>query len=342
MAPATDWKEVQTPGEGERFERYARELGDLQQRAAHGGKVERALHAKGQLGLEAEFQVLPNLPAEARQGLFTAPAMFRAYVRFSNGVGTIQPDRKPDVRGIAVKVVGVPGPKLIPGMESAPTQDFLLIRSSSTPFRSADEFVPFVLAASSPLTALPKLFWRFGIGRTLEILKTAQHSFALPMPSLATTRYFSALPSRLGPHAVRWALTPREPAEGPAGSDSDPNYLAAELTARLQKGPVAYDFQLQFFVDEKRTPIEDASVDWSEADAPLLTVGRLILLQQDPTSPRGSRLASFVEKLSFDPWHALAELRPLGSMMRARNAAYRVSTRARGAAPEPDGSETFD
>lgn len=40
--------------------------------------------------------------------------------------------------------------------------------------------------------------------------------------------------------------------------------------------------------------------------------------------------------MSFDPWHALVEHRPLGSIMRARNAAYRVSTAARKATSELD------
>jgi hypothetical protein len=54
------------------------------------------------------------------------------------------------------------------------------------------------------------------------------------------------------------------------------------------------------------------------------------------------KLSDYVETLSFDPWHALVEHRPLGDMMRARNVAYRVSTQARKAAAEPDGSERFD
>jgi hypothetical protein len=53
-------------------------------------------------------------------------------------------------------------------------------------------------------------------------------------------------------------------------------------------------------------------------------------------------LSEYVETLSFDPWHALVEHRPLGDIMRARNVAYRVSTQARKADAEPDGSERFD
>jgi hypothetical protein len=52
-------------------------------------------------------------------------------------------------------------------------------------------------------------------------------------------------------------------------------------------------------------------------------------------------VSEYVAALSFDPWHALEEHRPLGNVMRARNHAYRLSTQERSAAPEPDGSETF-
>jgi hypothetical protein len=39
-------------------------------------------------------------------------------------------------------------------------------------------------------------------------------------------------------------------------------------------------------------------------------VARLVVEQQDVASKRGRAVAAFVEKLSFDPWHALVEHRP--------------------------------
>ena len=71
-------------------------------------------------------------------------------------------------------------------------------------------------------------------------------------------------------------------------------------------------------------------------------MGRLTIPRQDLRLPRNRRVADFVETLSFDPWHAPEEFRPLGNMMRARNVAYRLSTQERGVAPEPDGTERFD
>ena len=61
----------------------------------------------------------------------------------------------------------------------------------------------------------------------------------------------------------------------------------------------------------------------------------MTLPQQDVGSEQGKKLSAWAEPLSFDPWHAQEEFRPLGAMMRARNAAYRVSTMARKASPEP-------
>jgi hypothetical protein len=341
MTPATSWSEEISADEGERFERYAAELAALAARRARGATPDRALHAKGHAGLRAEFTVLADLPEIARVGLFAAPATFPAYVRFSNAAAARLADRKPDVRGVAVKLCGVPGRKLIPGLEEAKTQDFLLIRSPSTPFRNADEFVSFVRAARSPMLLLPRVLGHFGLRRGLGVVRRLLKGISVPVSSLATERFYSALPIRFGAYAVRYALGPQAQAEPSAARGRAPDSLGDELCDRLRRGPLVWDFRVQFYCDPVRTPIEDASADWSEADAPYVTIARLTLPQQDARSPTGRRLAQFVERLSFDPWHAQEELRPLGNMMRARNQAYRVSTAARKAAPEPDGSERF-
>jgi catalase len=339
-APSTTWKETIPDGEDAIFEAYAASLREMQRRAAAGAKANRALHAKG-AGVVGELTVLPDLPEHARQGLFSSPATYRAYVRFSNGSGARQADGKGDVRGIAIKAVGVPGKKIIPGMEDAKTHDFLLIRTPAIPFRDAHEFVKVVTAGTNPLLLLPRVIGRLGFGRTFDLLPKLAKSLGAPMLSVATTRYFSAAPVRAGDYAVHYALTPRDRDE-PANAGASPDYLREELAARLKRGPVTYDFQLQFYVDDTKTPIEDASTEWLEADAPMVTVARLTLAQQDLDSPRGRRVADYVESLSFDPWHALEAHKPLGNIMRARNHAYRLSTKERGAAKEPDGSETFD
>ena len=94
--------------------------------------------------------VLPDFPADLGLGMFAAPRTYRALVRFSNGANRRQSDRAPDVRGIAVKVLGVDGKKVIPGMEDATTQDFLAIRSSALAIRDTEEFMTLVRLRGVP------------------------------------------------------------------------------------------------------------------------------------------------------------------------------------------------
>ena len=341
--PSTGWKETIPAGEEARLEGYAEELRAIQRRRANGSPPDRALHAKGNCGVEAELTVLGELPEPARAGLFAKPATYRAYVRTSNGAGRRQSDATGDVRGLAVKVVGVEGKKVIPGMEQEKTQDFLLIRTRAIPFRDAEEFVAVVTAAQrSPLLLLPRVLGRLGFGRTFELLpKLAKGMKGSTLP-LAATPYFSAAPVCCGKYAVHYALVPQgEPASDGAPGTS-PDFLRDGLAARLARGPLVYELRLQFFVDDAKTPIEDASVEWKEGDAPFVTVARLTLPEQDLNGARAKKIADYVETLSFDPWHALEEHRPLGNIMRARNHAYRLSTQERKAAKEPDGTERFD
>jgi catalase len=331
MTASTAWTESVAEGEAAELEALAEQIRELQRRAARGRPPRRALHAKGILGVEAELEVLPDLPEPTRVGIFAAPAKHKALVRFSNGAGHRLPDRRPDVRGVAIKVFGVPGKKLIPGLEEATTQDFLLITQAAQPFRDAREFVWFVTAAADgPLRLLPRVVARKGFFAGLAFLRTLLGGVSRPVPSLATLTTFSAVPIRFGAHAAKYSLAPHAaPARGRTPAD-----LGAELAARLGAGPVGYDLRVQFFVDDERTPIEDGTREWRAEDAPWVTVARLTLPQQDVASEAGRAVAERVEKLSFDPWHAPVDFRPLGQLMRARNHAYRLSTIERQAASE--------
>lgn len=90
----------------------------------------------------AEFEVLAGLPEPARFGVFSAPRIFPAVVRFSNGEPAPQPDKHSEPRGIAIKLIGVTGRKLLPGQENAVTQDFLATSHSVTStVRNARQFM---------------------------------------------------------------------------------------------------------------------------------------------------------------------------------------------------------
>lgn len=332
--PRTDWSETIPEGEEAELIKLAEVLRDIQRKHTRKAGPGRALHRKFHAGVRAEVRTRGDLPAPYRAGIFAAAGTYPAYVRFSNGSPRILPDKAPDVRGVALKIVGVPGKKLIPGMEDRLTQDFLLIRTPTTPFRSAREFVRIVQAGDNPLLLVPTLA-RVGLGRTLQIIKAASASLAQPVASMATLRYWSAAPLRWGDHAARVSLLPTaaDPPHAPG--------LREDLLARLKAGPVGFTLAAQLYVDPERTPIEDGSADWPEAASPFVPIADVVLPQQDVAGESGQRLEAFVESLSFDPWHAPIEFRPLGNIMRARNHAYRLSVIERSAAPEPDGGESF-
>jgi len=92
--------------------------------------------------------------------------------------------------------------------------------------------------------------------------------------------------------------------------------------AHLAKGALQFEVQLQFFVDEASTPIEDATNEWPETVAPFVTVAILTIPTQDTESTAGKKLATDIEAAAFDPWNALMEHRPLGEVMRARKVVY--------------------
>jgi hypothetical protein len=143
----TAFREIIASDEEARFERYAAELRALQK--ARGGR-ERALHAKQHAGAVGRLEV-GELPANLRVAVFAQPKTWPLYVRFSNGSMLRQRDRVPDVRAIALKLLGVPGRKLIRGLDDKKTQDFLFIQTMKD-FKSGKRKDPIRMTAIAQAT----------------------------------------------------------------------------------------------------------------------------------------------------------------------------------------------
>ena len=114
----------------------------------------------------------------------------------------------------------------------------------------------------------------------------------------------------------------------PADPDSLPaDYLTRALVSRLQSEEAVFDFKVQVQTDPTAMPVEDVSVEWNEAASEPRTVARLRIPPQkvDLTGD----LAARCESISFNPWHALAEHRPMGGMNRLRKAVYQASIEKR-------------
>ena len=185
-----------------------------------------------------------------------------------------------------------------------------------------------MVAASQGMGALVKhLLHRYGVlGGPVRLLKMVA-TMGKKFSGFATETMFSAAPIACGPYAVRVRLVPAvENGPPSAGAGQD---WGADFGARLREKELQWDLQLQPFVDARRTPIEDASVNWP---SPYTTVARLRLPPQNTASPQGQILAQQVEDAIFDPWQALAAHRPLGDVQRARKVVYFESQKGRGAA----------
>jgi hypothetical protein len=327
----TQWKEEVAADEEVRFKGYAEEIRAMQSQAAGGGKPGRAFHLKAHTGVAAELRVREDLPEELRVGLFAKGGISKCFVRFSNGLGRRQKDGVPDVRGVAVKVLEVPGTKLIHGLENATTQDFLLITSPNFPIGSPDDFMKLVrVAQKGPLALLPGLIGAFGWSRAFRLLKDLVFR---PQPSsMATAHFYTAAPTRLGPFAAKFSLAPM--AQG-GNMASGPDGYRDDLVKRLREGDITFKFRAQLFIDAQRTPIEDAAVEWSETASPWIELATLVLPKTDVTMGEGAVTEKAVEEMSFDPWHCTEEMRPLGAVMRARKFAYGASVVGRNASAEP-------
>jgi hypothetical protein len=327
VTPSTKWQEQIAADESQRFAGYAQQFAAVQARKSKKFGTGRALHRKQLTAAQGQLEVLGDLPEFARHGLFAATTTHDVWVRLSNGGMDRAPDRTPDVRGFAIRVLGVQGDSAL-GNGPARSQDFTLINQEVFAFPKSDEFVAFVVAAASGNGALLKfLVRRYGLlggpARLLKMLKNV----GKPFGGFATEPMFSAAPMACGPYAVRVRLVPSA-ANGVAKPGANADW-GADFATRLARQALHWELQLQPFVSEALTPIEDASVNWS---SPYTTVARLTLPMQDSASRKGQALLAQVEAVVFDPWQALTAHRPLGDVQRARKVVYFESQKGRGAA----------
>lgn len=322
--PSTQWTEVVDPDEDQRFASYAQRFAELQQRKSAKQGEGRALHRKQVLAIEGQLTVLGDLPDFARHGLFAQPNTYRTVVRLSNGGMDRAPDRKPDIRGFSLAVQGVHGDSAL-GHGPTNVQCFALINRSNFGFANSVEFVEVAMAATrGPAALLKHLIRRHGFlagtGRMLGLVKSISQPFA----GFAHQSFFSAAPIACGPYAVRVRLRPT----GDHGTpDTDAQSWGLDMAKRLATRPLHYALDLQPYLNDKLTPIEDASIEWL---SPYTEVATLILPRQ--VANPDTDLAREAEAGVFDPWAALAAHRPLGEVMRARKVVYFQSQKGRGAA----------
>jgi hypothetical protein len=301
--------------------------------------MRRDAHTKTNGCVKAEFSVLPNVPEAARLGLFKTPGTYQAWIRFSNAFSSIASDRDLDVRGMAIKVMGVEGEKLLESEKHEKTQDFLLINHNvffSPSTKAYLEFSREYVKRESTLGYLvrPDRWKQAGI-----LYRAARQNMINPL----TSRHWSSVPFALGSAAIKYSATPSGGASTGGRPGTTVNFLREAMTAYLRDKEAWFDFGVQFQTDPERMPVEDSSIEWNESESPFIPVAKIRVPPQTFDSPRQM---DYAEHLSFTPWHCLPEHRPIGGVNRIRKRVYeQISTLRHNAngkpRREPAGFEDF-
>ena len=279
------------------------------------GIMRRDAHPKMHGVVKAEFIVEPNLPPELQIGIFGEARTYQAWIRFSNQDGIIQSDRKRDIRGMAIKLMGVEGDKLLEGERDAQTQDFIVISTNVFVTRDVAQFDGLIKAMTGSTWAKISYFgthWRV-IWNLIKSLK----KFANPLQ----IRYWSTTPYLFGKTAVKYSAIPQVTHPDAIPAHPGPDYLREAMVRQLSQREALFDFTVQLQVNASDMPIEDPGKEWRETQSPFRKVATIRIPQQEFDS---EAQRTFGENLSFTPWHSLPAHRPLGGINRARKIVYDV------------------
>jgi len=289
--------------------------------------------------VRGEFTIHPDLPRHLRHGVFAGPRTYPAWVRFS-GPGPYAPPDLEDLGqcSVAIKLMGVPGPKLMEDEHA--TQDLILVSPASfvTPNIRENANMQRWVRAKAPLGYLINPFNSHLLHLVMQLLYSPMHTSPLEV------QYYSNVPFLLGEgQAVQYSLKPRSPARSRIPPRPAENYLREAMVRTLDKGDWTFDFMVQVQTDPHRMPIEDATVKWPERLSPYVPVAQLRLPAQRFDSD--AQLA-FADALRYNPWHSLQEHRPLGNSNRARRRMYLELAKLRQSMNqvehvEPTGDENF-
>jgi hypothetical protein len=306
------------------------------------GDFQRGGNTKTHGIVRGEFIVRDDLPEHMRRGIYATPRTFRAWVRFS-GPGPYVSTDIDDVgfMSISIKLMGVPGPKLLDDEHS--TQDMFGV---STPtFVTPDTKANAQLQHWSYKNAQFFYFLNFRRHHILDGIMQTLWIKTQSSPLEGT--YFSCVPYLLGegqavqysvqPRLKRRTRVPRLPFRPPD------NYLRDAMVATLAKEDVEFDILLQVQTDPFLMPIENNAVLWPEKVSPRVPAAVLRIPRQTFDSPEQ---LLFQRVLSFNPWHCIAEHRPLGNQSRARLRMYQELSALRQTMNhvehyEPTGDEVF-
>jgi hypothetical protein len=300
----------------------------------------RSVHAKSHALLQGMLTVKADLPPVLAQGLFRTPASYPVVMRISTIPGDILDDHVSVPRGLAIKVMNVPGDHLA-WSDGAGTQDFLMVNGSASGAASASKFLGNLRLVAKTTDkaewakmALSYVMRRVARGLQLMGVKSALVSTlgGHPLTNPAGETYYSQTPFRYGDYVAKFSLAPASPnliarKDVPVHMVGRRDGLRDELNRLFAHDGATWELRVQLLTDLNTMLIEDSSVAWPDDVSPYLTVATVVIHNQEAWSKVRASVGD--DQLAFSPWHCLAAHRPMGSINRVRQEAYKVSADAR-------------
>jgi hypothetical protein len=307
-------------------------------------------HAKTHGCVEAELIVRSDLPDEFATPLFRPGARYPAIVRFSNGQGKPQSDKKMDARGMSIKLRDVDAPTILytlsPDKTRAREHDFALSTFPVFFCKNVVDYSQFMdLVTETKRSAtwrdrfrlLPR--WSAFIVRNPRVLflffRTGIEGMLKSHNPLIIT-YHSMSPFLFGEDkVVRYVVSPI----GRSGAaDTWWNYLSPKSDARLQEAlvrdldparpghDVAFDVSVRVRHSPTAEDAEDASRWWTSPQDRVVQLGTIAIPKQTFLSPEQIYDG---ERMTFNPWNCVPQHQPVGSVNRMRLAVYLASQQVR-------------
>lgn len=278
------------------------------------GKSLRTFHAKMHAFLEAEFIVSADLLPNMRYGFLQPGKSYKAWIRFSNGNTRVKDDREKDLRGMAIKLLHVPGNMIVPDEQLPQSHDILLVSYPTLMSPDIPGFKKNIRAVCGGFAglisfAINPLNWPTLI-RTLRSMEAADNLFS--------KQYWSVAPSRLGTpdQAIKYSVMPATQTAVKHPEKSHPDFLRDVIEQELKTHAFQFDFLIQFQEDAVSMPIENACAEWKST---WHKVAEIVIPNQIFNTAERKTLG---EHASYSPWHCLPEHQPLGGISRARKKVY--------------------
>jgi len=336
---------------------------------AGGKPALRDAHPKHHGCVRATFTVREDLPEHLQRGVFVPGETYEALIRFSNAFKVkhdLKLDARgmaiklirvkgarvalPDLSDVLPDIGGKPPAMLDEGVD---TQDFLLVTHSEFFGRTAADFLRIV-------SAIIKTSGSMALVLTFFSLKPPRIEFRNIRALVRTMRwtsnplfntYFSQTPYRMGgidtgdPEQLPAAKFCARPKQRPSLlqrlrlypqallslfgylPESRCNMLRDSLNRFLTGRDATFEFCVQMRNATDLMPLDDATVRWSTDMSPYVPVATIRI-------PAGEQLPvdeqlRLGQRLSFTPWHALEDHRPLGSINLARLFVYTMVSQTR-------------